>query len=356
MGTGCRQQAHVALKGLHAREKRRLKGLLASKNTRGLRENPGVTVGPASKHDRSGTQVVHDVGGRMSALDVTRSNNRHVNGLNHALDNRCVGLSAIELRGKTAMDRHGRGTSVNHALCELGRHFAAVGTAATDLNGDLDAVGFQGLFSRPHKRSRQLGRLHQGRALALLSDLGNRAGHVDINQDQLIAQVPDHGGRCLAKQLGLGTKELDRQVGLAHGNVAKLNAGTAVVQPRAAHHLGISQIGSAGARHHAIGRVGHARHRRHEQRIIGQALRQRQVLLAAGKGLKRSRKTHRRAKLCQDLGGCRRHVRAGHYWSSTLRTARKASCGTSTEPICFMRFLPSFCFSSSLRLREMSPP
>ena len=39
-----------------------------------------------------------------------------------------------------------------------------------------------------------------------------------------------------------------------------------------------------------------------------------------------------------------------------LSTARNASCGISTLPTCFMRFLPSFCFSSSLRLREMSPP
>jgi hypothetical protein len=36
--------------------------------------------------------------------------------------------------------------------------------------------------------------------------------------------------------------------------------------------------------------------------------------------------------------------------------ATKASCGTSTRPIVFIRFLPSFCFSSSLRLRVMSPP
>src|SRR5262249_58406253 len=39
-----------------------------------------------------------------------------------------------------------------------------------------------------------------------------------------------------------------------------------------------------------------------------------------------------------------------------LRTARNASCGTSTAPTCFIRFLPAFCFSSSLRLRVMSPP
>src|SRR5665213_2066864 len=40
----------------------------------------------------------------------------------------------------------------------------------------------------------------------------------------------------------------------------------------------------------------------------------------------------------------------------TFNTARNASCGISTRPTRFMRFLPSFCFSSSLRLREMSPP
>ena len=47
-----------------------------------------------------------------------------------------------------------------------------------------------------------------------------------------------------------------------------------------------------------------------------------------------------------------------HRYSSVpiLSTARNASCGISTRPTRFMRFLPSFCFSSSLRLREMSPP
>src|SRR5690606_9666239 len=39
-----------------------------------------------------------------------------------------------------------------------------------------------------------------------------------------------------------------------------------------------------------------------------------------------------------------------------LRTAMKASCGISTEPTIFMRALPSFCFSSSLRFRLTSPP
>ena len=43
--------------------------------------------------------------------------------------------------------------------------------------------------------------------------------------------------------------------------------------------------------------------------------------------------------------------------SSPRRNAEmKASWGTSTRPMFFIFFLPSFCFSSSLRLRLMSPP
>ncbi len=37
-------------------------------------------------------------------------------------------------------------------------------------------------------------------------------------------------------------------------------------------------------------------------------------------------------------------------------TSMKASWGIFTVPIAFIRFLPSFCFSRSLRLRVMSPP
>jgi len=50
-------------------------------------------------------------------------------------------------------------------------------------------------------------------------------------------------------------------------------------------------------------------------------------------------------------------LKSGYLSASPVdRAAMKASWGTSTRPTIFMRFLPSFCFSSSLRLREMSPP
>ena len=57
----------------------------------------------------------------------------------------------------------------------------------------------------------------------------------------------------------------------------------------------------------------------------------------------------------------RRDARLRFIWSSgpnwvVESAATKASCGTSTRPIVFIRFLPSFCFSSSFRLRVMSPP
>ncbi len=41
---------------------------------------------------------------------------------------------------------------------------------------------------------------------------------------------------------------------------------------------------------------------------------------------------------------------------SIRRALINVSGGMSTLPIDFMRFLPAFCFSSSLRLRVMSPP
>ena len=42
--------------------------------------------------------------------------------------------------------------------------------------------------------------------------------------------------------------------------------------------------------------------------------------------------------------------------SPLLSTLIKASWGMLTLPNIFIFFFPSFCFSSSLRLREMSPP
>ena len=58
------------------------------------------------------------------------------------------------------------------------------------------------------------------------------------------------------------------------------------------------------------------------------------------------------------IGGADHHprLRNGEGHSPSDRTARKASWGISTEPTCFIRRFPSFCFSRSFRFRLMSPP
>ncbi len=53
------------------------------------------------------------------------------------------------------------------------------------------------------------------------------------------------------------------------------------------------------------------------------------------------------------LGQARRAVA---QLSPIFSASMKAACGMSTLPNWRMRFLPSFCFSSSLRLRVTSPP
>ena len=75
-------------------------------------------------------------------------------------------------------------------------------------------------------------------------------------------------------------------------------------------------------------------------------------------------KCHRRRNLvvpgrgrCTGAGSRATAARAGRLpYSSRVSAEMKASWGTSTRPMFFIFFLPSFCFSSSLRLRVMSPP
>jgi len=50
------------------------------------------------------------------------------------------------------------------------------------------------------------------------------------------------------------------------------------------------------------------------------------------------------------------HAGKGFTYRLTFKMLRKASWGISTRPTRRMRFLPSACFSSSLRFRVMSPP
>src|SRR3989338_2519198 len=44
------------------------------------------------------------------------------------------------------------------------------------------------------------------------------------------------------------------------------------------------------------------------------------------------------------------------HFFSTFKIAKKASCGNSTLPTRFIRFLPAFCFFNNFCFRLISPP
>ena len=100
-----------------------------------------------------------------------------------------------------------------------------------------------------------------------------------------------------------------------------------------------------------------------EARRLGVELRQQRVEVRVA-AVERAGLHHERAVPAAARAERQVHVEvadAHHFFAELASspidsTDRNASCGTSTRPTCFMRFLPSFWRSSSLRLRLMSPP
>ena len=144
--------------------------------------------------------------------------------------------------------------------------------------------------------------------------------------------------------------------------------GDAVLRPRPARHAQLAAL----ALEHALGgaRRGVVAERRDEARLGAERRQRARRDAAAAPGLvERVVELHDRAALER----LRERAWSTHStWPMTAirvigyfldepspsseSTARNASWGTSTVPMIFMRFLPFFCFSSSLRLRVTSPP
>ena len=177
---------------------------------------------------------------------------------------------------------------------------------------------------------------HQQRRLALLVG----AVHVGVALEQCVEQAPcAQAVLALEAELGRGM-----QRGAAVG-VHRVHVGPGVEQAfddlRVAHRGGDRQ-GGALAGQALVDRDG-AFEQQRDQRLATRGDRP-----TPGPGAKLgSRSTLGRSWL------------RSRYWPFSLlvsSTARNAFCGMSTEPIDFIRFLPSFCLAHSLRFREMSPP
>ena len=255
----------------------------------------------------------------------------------------------VELGRRAAVDSDRRDARLLHPPRKRRRDLLPDASSTADLtsHGHL-SLG----QTRPDDRGGTFGLVEQGRPLSPACDLAHGTGHVDVDERQALPQTLGNGGGRLAKLLGLAPEELYRQLRLAPDGKRELpGLGTAVVDARHGDHLAIGECRPARTGHEAPGTVCDARHRRHEKGVVREALRQRP---RGEKAL-----DHRREP-CGGCVGAEQLVWPGTrlrpHPSPTLSTARKASCGTSTEPMAFMRLLPSFCFSSSLRLREMSPP
>ena len=197
------------------------------------------------------------------------------------------------------------------------------------------------------------------------------------------------GHHALTVDVDPSTAHLDTVAGKAHdalhevllGELGSLVDGQdsiAIARHQKHHHvtaLGLPKAGEPQIRErdlHAVDKLVH------EQVITDQQSRKHRTRRNA-EGLDHERadpesnrdRDHQRAHLLPDsaaqaFGGDRvvrvvvqqRLVRlvARTHSSPSLRAARNASWGISTEPTLFIRFLPAFCFSSSLRFLVMSPP
>ena len=239
--------------------------LAAACNLEGIGEDPGVAVGAAGDHDGVCTRLIEHAYGRGRIEHVSRADDGHRNGFADPPDAPLIGLTAVELVREAAVYGYCRDPGFLELSGELRSLLLPHPSAAADLGRHIDGT-VHGLLAGRHDGSRPFRLIHEGGTLALAHHLGNRAGHVDVDQGKARAQTREHLLGRLAELLGLGPEELDGDHALLGRGVDELPGLVAsVVDARDGDHLGISERSAAGARHEAPGPVRDAGHGRHQE-------------------------------------------------------------------------------------------
>ena len=161
------------------------------------------------------------------------------------------------------MHAHKRGARLLETFGEVNGVLLLVRPAASELGGDGHV---NGIGDATYDIGRQLGGLHESRALAASHDLAHGASHVHVDEREPIAQTLGDARGLTRHAIGLRTEQLHGEHGLFLGRVGQGEGLDAVVlEALGAHHLGERQARSIAYAKGAKGAIGHAGHGRKPQ-------------------------------------------------------------------------------------------
>ena len=163
-----------------------------------------MPLGAAADHDGLASRFRHHSCRRRAVDDVPIADDRNRYGLDNRLDFLPIGLAAVKLIPRPAVDGNGSGTGIFSPFCQFRRHEGSIIPARAHLDGDGNG---HGLYDGAYNFFGQGQILHQRRTVAIFDDLLYRAAHIDV--DDIGAGFFDDSSR-LGHDFRIRTENLHR--------------------------------------------------------------------------------------------------------------------------------------------------
>ena len=229
-----------------------------------LRENPRISLRPASDHHRICPRDIEGTRETLGAAHIPAHNHRNRDGALHLGNRRIVRISAVELLTRTPV--HGNGINTDRLCHPCNFHGVARGIIPAEPH--LHRERQLRCAADCRKNFLSLPRLaHERRTLSVLHDLRRGAAHVEI-QNVRRPDLLDVGGSLRRHRRRL-CKDLHRNRPLARLRTEHLHRMLAlVVDPLTAHHLCKRERTAHIVCDHAVCRVRHPCHRCEKDGII----------------------------------------------------------------------------------------